>query len=163
MIETARGIASEMLDDVRNIADSVYPGLLGRFGLYPAIEALGRRARERSGIQVRVDTSRSQRALPLMITTAFYGVAEEALRNVEQHSCARSAIVSIVDQGDAIELVVEDNGTGFDPVAAERTFSGIGLFRARELLAHAGGDLTIITAPGQGTKIIATAALPDPD
>jgi signal transduction histidine kinase len=159
MIAAARSIASELMDDVRTIADSVYPGLLGRFGLYPALEALGRRLQERSGIPVRVDTSLSQRALPLMITTAFYGVAEEALRNVEQHSCARSAVIAIVDQGDAIELVVEDNGTGFDPVGAEGTFSGIGLFRARELLAHAGGELTIISAPGQGTKVIATAAL----
>jgi two-component system sensor histidine kinase UhpB len=159
MVELARGIASAMIDDVRKMADSVYPGLLGRFGLYPALEMLGRRAADRTGIAVRVDTSRAQRPLPLMVTTAFYGVAEEALRNVEQHSCARSAVVTISDNGREIELVVEDNGAGFDPAAAERTFSGIGLFRARELLAHAGGDLTIISAPGRGTRVVATAML----
>ncbi|HVT37978.1 MAG TPA: ATP-binding protein [Gemmatimonadaceae bacterium] len=161
MIEAARGIASAMIDDVRKIADSVYPGLLGRFGLYPALEVLGRRAAERTGIAVRVDTSRSQRPLPLMVTTALYGAAEEALRNVEEHSCARTAVVTIRDNGREVELVVEDNGTGFDPATAERTFSGIGLFRARELLAHAGGDLTIISAPGRGTKVVATAVLPE--
>jgi two-component system, NarL family, sensor histidine kinase UhpB len=160
MIEAARTIASATLNDVRKIADSVYPGLLGRFGLYPALELLGRRAAERTGIAVRVDTSRSQRGLPLTITMAFYGMAEEALRNVEQHSCARSASITITDSGSEIALVVEDDGTGFDPSAAERTFSGIGLFRSRELLAHAGGELAIISSPGKGTKLIATAALP---
>jgi signal transduction histidine kinase len=161
MIEAARTIASTTLHDVRKIADSVYPGLLGRFGLYPALELLGRRTAERTGIAVRVDTSRSQRGLPLTVTMALYGMAEEALRNVEAHSCARSASVTISDTGHEIELVVEDDGTGFDPSAAERTFSGIGLFRSRELLAHAGGELTIISAPGKGTKLIATAALPE--
>jgi signal transduction histidine kinase len=161
MIESAREIASAMIDDVRKIADSVYPGLLGRFGLYPALEVLGRRTSDRTGIAVRVDTSRAQRPLPLMVTTALYGVAEEALRNVEQHSCARSAVVTIRDNGREIELVVEDNGTGFDPATAERTFSGIGLFRARELLAHSGGDLTIISSPGRGTKVVATAVMSD--
>jgi signal transduction histidine kinase len=157
MLRTAHEIASGMADDVRRIADSVYPGLLGRFGLYPALEAIKTRARERSGLDVIVDASRCQRALPLGVTTALYGVADEAIRNVEQHACAHTAHITLESRGNRVELRVEDEGTGFDPDLTERQYNGLGLFRARELLAHAGGDLQVISAPGHGTKVLATA------
>ena len=157
----ARGIASQVLAEVRDIADAVYPGLLGRFGLYPALETLARGMRERTGIRVTVELSRAQRALPLAVTTAFFGVAEEAMRNVEQHASARSMQISLADNGRELQLTVEDDGTGFDLTAAKRSFSGIGLFRARELLAHAGGELTVISAPRQGTRVVASAVVQD--
>jgi len=159
ILRTAHEIASGMADDVRRIADSVYPGLLGRFGLYPALEAIRTRARERSGLDVVVDASRCQRALPLGVTTALYGVADEAIRNVEQHSCARVARITLESRENRVELRVEDEGNGFDPDLTERQYNGLGLFRARELLAHAGGDLQVISAPGHGTKVLATALL----
>ncbi len=159
MLRAAHEIASGMADDVRRIADSVYPGLLGRFGLYPALEAIRTRARERSGLDVVVDASRCQRALPLGVTTALYGVADEAIRNVEQHACARVAHITLESRENRVELRVEDEGNGFDPDLTERQYNGLGLFRARELLAHAGGDLQVISAPGRGTKVLATALL----
>ncbi|MFI5311946.1 MAG: sensor histidine kinase [Gemmatimonadales bacterium] len=161
MLRAAHEIASGMADDVRKIADSVYPGLLGRFGLYPALESIRVRARERSGLDVTVDASRCQRALPLGVTTALYGVAEEAIRNVEQHACAGKAHITLESQGNRVELRIEDEGTGFDPESTERHYSGLGLFRARELLAHSGGEMQVISAPGHGTKVVATAYLDD--
>lgn len=161
MLRAAHDIASGMAEDVRRIADSVYPGLLGRFGLYPALEAIRSRARERSGLEVTVDAARCQRALPLGVTTALYGVADEAIRNVEQHACAHAARIILESRGNRVELRVEDEGTGFDPELTERQYNGLGLFRARELLAHAGGDLQVISAPGHGTRVIATAFVED--
>ena len=161
LLSTAHAIASGLSDEVRRMADSVYPGLLGRFGLYPALESLGSRMRERSGLEVVVDTHLCQTPLPLGITTALYGVAEEALRNVEQHASAHTVRLSLALSGSDVELRIEDDGLGFDAEAAEHAYGGIGLFRARELLAHCGGELRVVSIRDKGTKVIATAVVQD--
>ena len=158
-LRAAHDIASGMSDDVRRIADSVYPGLLGRFGLYPALATIARRTRERTSIDVTVDTDHLEPALPLAVTTALYGVAEEAMRNVERHSGAKSARIALTREGREVQLIVEDDGQGFEPSTLDHSFKGIGLFRARELLAHAGGELRVISTPGGGTRVIATAVM----
>jgi two-component system sensor histidine kinase UhpB len=160
-LRAAHDIASGMSDDVRRIADSVYPGLLGRFGLYPALATIARRTRERTSIEVSVDTDHLEPALSLAVTTALYGVAEEAMRNVERHSGAKSARIALTREGREVQLTVEDDGRGFEPSSLDHAFTGIGLFRARELLAHAGGELRVISTPGGGTRVIATAVVDD--
>ncbi|MDE3053106.1 MAG: HAMP domain-containing protein, partial [Gemmatimonadota bacterium] len=81
----ARDIAARMVEDVQSVAESVYPGLLGEFGLPAALEALGRRASRRSNLAIEVSADREITALPQALVTAFYRVADEAVRNVERH------------------------------------------------------------------------------
>jgi signal transduction histidine kinase len=58
-----------------------------------------------------------------------------------------------------VRILIEDDGLGFDADTAERTSVGIGIFRARELLAYAGCDLQILSTPACGTRVIATAVV----
>lgn len=152
----ARSLAADVTLAVRKLADSVYPGIVGNHGLAPAIEALGSRLEDRTNVRVSVDARACTTPLTQTLQAALYTVAEEALNNVERHSCARSVRIKLECLDRLAELTIEDDGTGFDPLAADKSFSGIGLFRARELLAHAGGELKVISAPGHGTKVIAT-------
>jgi len=158
-LAAARDIAAHMVEDVQLVAESVYPGLLGEFGLAAALEALGRRVSRRSGLDVSVSADPDVSALPQALMTAMYRVAEESVRNVERHAHAGSVWVSLSREGSTIRLQIEDDGTGFDVAEEDRASSGIGLFRARELLAHAGGELQISSAPGSGTSVVATATV----
>jgi two-component system NarL family sensor kinase len=97
--------------------------------------------------------------IPLPLVTALYRVAEEAVRNAENHAHAGTLWITLGCDGREVRLQIEDDGAGFDVVTAERTSTGIGIFRARELLAHAGGDLQISSAPGSGTSVVAKALL----
>lgn len=155
----ARDIAARMVEDVQSVAESVYPGLLGEFGLPAALEALGRRASRRSNLAVEVSADREVTALPQALLTALYRVADEAVQNVELHAHAGTVWITLSRDGSKITLRVEDDGTGFDVAAEDRASSGIGLFRARELLAHAGGEMQISSAPGSGTSVVATATV----
>ncbi|MGH7668263.1 MAG: sensor histidine kinase, partial [Gemmatimonadaceae bacterium] len=155
----ARDIAANMVEDIQGVAESVHPGLLGEFGLAAALEALGRRVSRRTNLDVDVSTDGSDGPLPMALVTALYRVAEEAVRNVERHAQAGSVGISLSREGSGIRLQVEDDGLGFDVETAERMSSGVGLFRARELLAHAGGDMQLSSAPGRGTSVVATATV----
>jgi signal transduction histidine kinase len=158
-LDVARDIASQMVDEVRLVAESVYPGLLGEFGLQPALEAIARHAAARSPLEVKLDMAECTKPMPLALVTALYRVAEEAVRNAELHAHAGTLWITLACDGREVRLQIEDDGTGFDVVIAERTSDGIGIFRARELLAHAGGELQISSAPGSGTSVVATALL----
>ena len=83
-------------------------------------------------------------------------VIQEALTNVRKHSGAKSVIVRITESSAATTFVVEDDGHGFDQDGSLFNRDGFGLFTMRERLGLLNGSLTIDSAPGQGTRIIAT-------
>lgn len=155
----ARDIAAQMVEDVQLVAESVYPGLLAEFGLAATLEALGRRVSRRSSLEVHVSADPDVPTLPQALMTAFYRVADESVRNVERHAHAGSVWVSLAQDGAGVRMQIDDDGTGFDVLEEDRSSSGVGLFRARELLAHAGGELQISSMPGSGTSVIATATV----
>lgn len=158
-LHEAREIASRMIDDVRRLADSVYPGLLLELGLPASLAALAVRVRARSDLRVSVDVGDLAPRLAPALVTAMYHVAEEAVRNAEEHADARAVRIQLYSTDGMLHLDVHDDGKGFDATAVERATGGIGLFEARELLASAHGRLTIRSSPRTGTRVIASARL----
>lgn len=83
-------------------------------------------------------------------------VIQEALTNVRKHSGAKSAIVRITESSAATTFVVEDDGHGFDQDGSHFNHDGFGLFTMRERMGLLNGSLTIDSAPGRGTRVIAS-------
>ncbi len=79
---------------------------------------------------------------------------QEALTNAMTHSAARHVSVSLDGNDDEIRLDVTDDGVGFDPDAAMKGH-GLGLIGMRERLLAVGGDCTISSRSGAGTRILA--------
>ena len=90
--------------------------------------------------------------LPRQVEEALYHIAQEALNNALKHAVASVVTVSIEASGGRIELAVTDNGSGFDPRAAEGK-GGLGLTSMRERVEKLNGRLTILSTPGKGTKV----------
>src|SRR5262245_61131744 len=85
-------------------------------------------------------------------------IAREALSNVARHSEARHVELSLRLEGGEAVLRVEDDGRGFDP--ARRAGSGhFGLANQRDRVAAIGGELTLDSGPGRGTRIIVRVPL----
>ena len=85
---------------------------------------------------------------------------QEALTNVTKHARANHVTISLTVQKDELELVVADDGTGFDPSAVSRHggAGGWGMITMRERAEAIGGTLTIESAPTRGTQLIVTIA-----
>lgn len=79
-------------------------------------------------------------------------IAHEAMANALQHADAGTVRVTLAG-GDAIRLVVADDGVGFDLAETTRTSRRMGLSSMRERVAAIGGSLAVRTAPGQGTTV----------
>jgi signal transduction histidine kinase len=76
----------------------------------------------------------------------------EALTNVQRHAHATEVVLSLELRDGALVITVRDNGRGFDSVTA-REAPGHGLHNLRTRLARAGGIVTLVSKPGQGTQV----------
>jgi signal transduction histidine kinase len=81
-------------------------------------------------------------------------IAQEAIQNAERHAGARTITVTLRSRpGDGLEIVVSDDGDGFDPM---RRAAGFGLAGMRERAAAIHADLSIVSAPGAGARVTVT-------
>jgi two-component system sensor histidine kinase UhpB len=162
-LHTAQQISSQALDQVRALADTVYPGLLQELGLPAALKALAVRVGKRTALKVSVATACATiRISPPLILT-MYHVAEEAVRNVEQHAHASSIEIRLSSTPTTLHLDISDDGVGFDPTSTERGNHAVGLFQLREMLSCVHGELRIESAPRSGTHVTAIARLDQGD
>jgi signal transduction histidine kinase len=90
-------------------------------------------------------------------TDALERIAGEALSNAVRHARASRVDLRTRATGDAIRLVVEDDGIGFDPDHAGAT--GRGLASMRERAVRVGGRLELDARPGGGTRVVAEVPL----
>jgi signal transduction histidine kinase len=100
--------------------------------------------------------------VPSEIGTAIYRVVQEGLTNIVKHAGQPSSVSVVIRRVDAVlQIIVEDDGCGFDTAAAAKTggYRGLGLDGMRERLFLIGGTLEIESARGAGTTIFARIAL----
>ncbi len=139
---------------MRTLLVDIYPPNLETSGLLPALEdhvsSLGARD---INVLMDLDPAAVEQLDPDQ-ERLFYRVAHECLLNVVRHAQAHNVTVSLHSDGRAPVLEVQDDGVGFDPVAAsERPDEGhFGLRTLADLEREAGAELYVASAPGAGTR-----------
>ncbi len=158
---------------IRALTSQLWPPVLQDVGLVAALEWLARDLGETHGLRVLVAASGdAETAVPLSMKTILYRTARELLLNVAQHAGIDRAGVRLRGEADEIELLVEDEGRGFEPSLLDRPgpANGLGLLSIRERIDALGGAVSIQSTPGGGTRVEirlprsveARAALPVP-
>lgn len=138
----------------RRIIEDLRPSSIDNLGLQRALEIQCAEFAQRSG--VRVQTQIADLKLDPERALAVYRVVQEALTNVAKYAQAKEVRVLFQRVGEHARVSVQDNGRGFDPELVRDGSHGLAGMRFR--LRSYGGDLTVHSAPGQGTTI--EAALP---
>ena len=158
---TLRELAAEALEEVRSLSHTMHPRVLDDLGLAAALEWLARQASSQDKLDVRVDTDVGEHdpPIPAPLASVLYRVAQEALRNAARHAEARHVDIRLERSHGAATLEVSDDGRGFDVKRAEERRPGMGLFSMRERVALVNGRLVVTSAPGRGTRIVATVPL----
>lgn len=155
-IESLRELATAALADVRQLALELRPKALDDFGLAAALEHLTARVATQSGLVVDLEGVPEGR-LDREVETAVYRMVQEALTNVVKHAEARHVSVVLAVRADALSVLIEDDGRGFDPACAPD--DRLGLVGMRERLALLGASLHVDSRPGGGTTLRATIPL----
>jgi two-component system, NarL family, sensor kinase len=153
-------LVAQILEDVRELSRLLRPPVLDDLGLAAALNWLGRRVRKSSDLEVSVDADcLDGTRLDQEIETLVFRIVQEALHNVVRHANASRVDVRASRAGNRIEVMISDDGRGFDP-ATLQSGSGIGLAGMRDRAELFGGDLTIRSRPNAGTRILLGLSLP---
>ncbi|MBN2505575.1 MAG: ATP-binding protein [Verrucomicrobia bacterium] len=146
-------VLDELMQRVRQLSLDLRPHLLDDFGLVPALEWHFKRFFKQTGIRVHFRHAARQTPVSPQLTTAIFRVVQEALTNVARHARVPEATVRLWTAGDWLGAQIEDHGRGFDPEAALAAHASSGLFGMKERAELLGGQFTLDSAPGSGTRL----------
>jgi signal transduction histidine kinase len=139
--------------DAIRIQMALRPPVLDDLGLLPALDALRRKFQENhSNIHVGKKFL-LKNEVPDSIEVPIYRIAEEAFDNIAAHSGADSVTISLARKDSLIELVIQDNGHGFNVEKMLSGGTGRGLSVMRERADLSGGLFDIESEPGKGTTL----------
>jgi PAS domain S-box-containing protein len=144
------------LQQVRNLALDLRPSLLDDLGLGPTLTWLAERHSQASEIAVQVSAESLDIRPAPEIELACYRVAQEALTNAARHAQASQVRIELARSGHELVLLIRDNGIGFDMTTMlSRAAEGdsIGLLGMQERVTLTGGEMEVLSSPGQGTEI----------
>jgi signal transduction histidine kinase len=134
------------IQNLRALIAELRPAALDELGLRPAIETLASRGGTAAGLDVstRVALGERERLAPETEST-IYRVVQEALTNAAKHAGAERVSVTVERHNGTVEVLIEDDGQGFDPASPT---TGLGLVGMRERVELTGGSLSISSRPG---------------
>ena len=148
-----RNVVQDTYEDIRESIDQLSTEIKN----VSILAALGNYVREFSsnnGIPVQFEIAKPFAQLSPVAELQLLRIGQEALTNVRRHAMASSVDVRLRNTGDSVEMIIKDNGKGFNLEALEEYPPGYhGLTIIKERAEGLGGKVWIETAPGKGTEV----------
>ncbi|HEY8478177.1 MAG TPA: sensor histidine kinase [Chloroflexota bacterium] len=159
-LERLRGVADDLYADVRESIAGLRSRVAER-GLLAVVQDYVDEFEERHRIAVTLEAESLPERLPPLVGLQLFRIVQEALANVRKHADARRAWVALRGRGgDRLEVIVADDGKGFDVDALARAGRrSFGLATMRERAEGLGGSFRVESAPGRGTRVVVAVPL----
>jgi signal transduction histidine kinase len=160
-IGALQDLLAETMRGMRRFVQDLRPPMLDHLGLVASVEALAGDLQEHHGIEAMVRVAGEPRRLGLEEELVLYRIVQEAIGNTRRHSAASRVEVHMEFDADAVRISVSDDGCGFavpKRIDAYVSEEKLGLIGMKERARTLGGELTIRSKPGLGTRI--TAEIP---
>jgi len=163
-VENLEEVAGRLDADVDFLVWQLRPTALDDLGLQDALAKFAQNWSKHFGIPVEVLTrGLGKEASTSEIDTTLYRIAQEALNNAAKHSRAASVTILLEGRADAVSLIIEDDGVGFNVESVSgANDKGLGLVGMRERAALVGGTAEVESQPGEGTRVIVRIPTPPP-
>lgn len=161
-LQNLKAIAKSTLNDVRKTIYDLRPMSLDDLGLIPTLERYIYDFNEKNWINMELNIIGKPYELEPAIEVAIFRIIQESLNNIVKHSKASNAMISIEFLADKINLVISDNGIGFDIEKLndnDRVNEGFGLISIRERTELLQGEFDIKSTSNSGTRLIVSIPL----
>jgi len=143
---TLREMLGQTAEEVERISRGLRPSVLDDLGLAVVLRATTKEFAERTGVAVKLTCVPLPARLPSDTGLTLYRILQEALKNVEQHARARHVTVKLTRPDAVVQLVIHDDGIGFDPEyhpPRRKGKGGFGLLSMRERAICSGGTFQV--------------------
>lgn len=152
------GMLDEALENVRRISHDMASGVLVEKGIIGALQQLCDTLQTTGNIQIALNTHGFDQKTDYTTEVNLYRIIQELLTNIIKHSHAKQVNIQLVKSKKNINLVVDDDGKGFDP-SDNNLRKGIGLSNIDKRVKKLAGKWNIDSGKGTGTTIVVDVPL----
>ncbi|HET8810498.1 MAG TPA: sensor histidine kinase [Flavobacteriaceae bacterium] len=152
IMENSSILINDAYKKVREIAHEKSSGVIAKEGLLPAVEQLARKISSTKELTVEVQDFGLDKRLDNTFEIAVFRIIQELATNIIKHAKATEATISLTNHDDLLNIIVEDNGKGFDPKKTVPK-DGMGLANIEKRVEHMEGTLEVDSSK-KGTSII---------
>jgi signal transduction histidine kinase len=145
-------LLSQAYHEIRNMSHLKNSGVLAKKSLVPAIENLAKNASVSTSLQVEVNHYGLEDRLDNNLEISIFRIIQELVTNIIKHANASEASITLTQHDDDLNIIVEDNGKGFNLSAIDKQGLGLSSIEKRVNFLH--GDINIDSTVGKGTTII---------
>lgn len=153
LVGHTEGLLDETYSKVRLLAHAKNSGVTADRGLLVAVNKLAADISKSQKLKVKVENFGLVNRLENTIEILLFRIIQELMTNIIKYADARQAVIYLTQHEDHLNLIVEDNGHGFD-TRNMRSKEGMGLVSISQRLERLNGSLEIDSNPGQGTSVI---------
>lgn len=161
-VDEIRKLLEQAINSSRSLTFELSPSILYELGFEVAVQALCEKFQQQHGLRFEFVSDREPKPLSDDTSILLFRAVRELLVNIVKHAEAGSVHVSCRRDGTRMLIVVADDGSGFEQssvITRPPGARGYGLFSIRENLHHLGGEMTVDSALGCGTRVTLTALL----
>jgi len=153
---TLTTLVDQACADVRNLSHVLNMGISGNFGLVPALKELTVHIQQSNELEVEFSAAMCSEQIGSENELFIYRIVQELLSNVLKHSGATklSVLLTCFDELGLINIIVQDNGKGFNVKQAMKNNAGMGLKGLEDMVANRHGDIKFDSNPASGTTVI---------
>lgn len=154
LFDKTTNLLDEAYQKIRSIAHTKNSGVIAKQGLLKAVQNMADKISVSNTIQVDVIDHGLENRLENSLELTIFRIIQELITNVIKHAHATKAHIHLTNHDDALNIMIEDNGKGFNPSQITTKNKGMGISSIDKRVAHLQGTMTIESEPLKGTTII---------
>ena len=149
---------SALLEDayleVRSMSHLENSGVMAKNGLLPAVINLSENVSTNNGLQIEVHSHGLDQRLENSLEISIFRIIQELVTNVIKHAEATEAAIHITNHEHSLNIMVEDNGKGFNLNEVAKSNKGMGISNIEKRVEHLNGTMTIESDINKGSTFI---------
>ena len=153
-LQNAQKLLEEAYQKIRGMAHSKNSGVMSDQGLLPAIKKMAQTITETDALEVTIEDFGLGERMENSLELSIFRMIQELVANAIKHAEASQVTIQLTQHDDSLNIIVEDDGNGFDRSKLNKKQSGIGLASIEKRIEHLEGNITIDSILGQGTTIL---------
>lgn len=139
---------------VRSVAHAKNSGVIAKDGLLKSVQHMADKVSKSNQLQIDVVDHGLEQRLENSLELTLFRIIQELTTNIIKHADASEATIHLTQHEDSLNIMVEDNGKGFNPSQVTKKKAGMGISSIDKRVAHLEGNMTIESELKKGTTII---------
>lgn len=153
-LKNAQKLLEEAYQKIRGMAHNKNSGVMSDQGLLSAIKKMAKTITATSALEVTVEDFGLGERLENSLELSIFRMIQELVANAIKHAEASKVTIQLTQHKDDLNIIIEDNGKGFDRSKLDKNNSGMGLTNTEKRVEHLGGNFTVDSVVGKGTSIL---------